>query len=250
MAYEKQTWVCGETITADKLNHIEEGIEDCCGGGSDCGYECEETKTLLTEQSVTTTQPQGYPSATATLQYSVLIDAEKIIITFDGVEYELDRMGDNGYYYYGNFEEYPFQLSSNNYGNEISTPSSGTHSIKIERTTSVATTTPCFEMAVKSVMAQEKSPIQTFLIRQTGQEEWTPSISAGEMNDLVISGVTLIGAYNNERYYLMSRRDTGYGLYEFTYVNTSIDASDVKLKIFQFTTAGQSSYEEKTLTVS
>lgn len=33
MAYEKQTWVCGETITADKLNHIEDGIADCCGGG-------------------------------------------------------------------------------------------------------------------------------------------------------------------------------------------------------------------------
>ena len=32
MSYEKQTWVCGETITADKLNHMEEGIEECCGG--------------------------------------------------------------------------------------------------------------------------------------------------------------------------------------------------------------------------
>ena len=27
MAYEKQTWTCGDTITADKLNHIEEGID-------------------------------------------------------------------------------------------------------------------------------------------------------------------------------------------------------------------------------
>lgn len=37
MAYEKQTWVCGETITADKLNHIEDGLENCCGssGGSE-----------------------------------------------------------------------------------------------------------------------------------------------------------------------------------------------------------------------
>lgn len=26
MAYEKQTWVTGETITADKLNHMEDGI--------------------------------------------------------------------------------------------------------------------------------------------------------------------------------------------------------------------------------
>ncbi len=28
MSYTKQTWVTGDTITADKLNHIEDGIED------------------------------------------------------------------------------------------------------------------------------------------------------------------------------------------------------------------------------
>lgn len=28
MAYERQTWTCGETITADKLNHIEGGVEN------------------------------------------------------------------------------------------------------------------------------------------------------------------------------------------------------------------------------
>lgn len=26
MAYEKQTWACGDTITAEKLNHMEDGI--------------------------------------------------------------------------------------------------------------------------------------------------------------------------------------------------------------------------------
>lgn len=28
MSYTKQTWVTGDTITADKLNHIEDGVED------------------------------------------------------------------------------------------------------------------------------------------------------------------------------------------------------------------------------
>ena len=32
MAYEKQTWQCGDTITADKLNHMESGIEGAYGG--------------------------------------------------------------------------------------------------------------------------------------------------------------------------------------------------------------------------
>ena len=34
MAYEPKEWVCGETITAEALNHIENGIEECCSGGS------------------------------------------------------------------------------------------------------------------------------------------------------------------------------------------------------------------------
>lgn len=34
MSYTKHTWECGETITADKMNNLENGIDealDCCG---------------------------------------------------------------------------------------------------------------------------------------------------------------------------------------------------------------------------
>lgn len=34
MAYVKQNWECGETITADKLNHMEDGIENAGGSAS------------------------------------------------------------------------------------------------------------------------------------------------------------------------------------------------------------------------
>lgn len=33
MAYEKQTWVTGEVITEEKLNHIEDGIEEAAQSG-------------------------------------------------------------------------------------------------------------------------------------------------------------------------------------------------------------------------
>lgn len=33
MSYDKQTWVSGEVITATKLNHIEDGLENAGGGG-------------------------------------------------------------------------------------------------------------------------------------------------------------------------------------------------------------------------
>ena len=32
MAYTPKTWECGETITADALNHIEQGIASSGGG--------------------------------------------------------------------------------------------------------------------------------------------------------------------------------------------------------------------------
>ena len=38
MAYERHDWVCGETVTEQKMNNIEDGIEEaleCCGGGSE-----------------------------------------------------------------------------------------------------------------------------------------------------------------------------------------------------------------------
>ena len=34
MAYDKQTWVSGEVITAVKLNHMEDGIANAGGGGA------------------------------------------------------------------------------------------------------------------------------------------------------------------------------------------------------------------------
>lgn len=35
MAFTKKTWQCEETITADDLNRLEDGVEqalECCGG--------------------------------------------------------------------------------------------------------------------------------------------------------------------------------------------------------------------------
>ena len=34
MAYEPKTWECGETITADALNHLEQGLANVGGGGT------------------------------------------------------------------------------------------------------------------------------------------------------------------------------------------------------------------------
>lgn len=35
MAYEKHTWQCGETVTAELLNHLEDGIAEGGGGSNE-----------------------------------------------------------------------------------------------------------------------------------------------------------------------------------------------------------------------
>ena len=46
MSYEKQTWVYKDEITAEKLNHMEQGIADASQGGGTSG-------TLIVNQTVT-----------------------------------------------------------------------------------------------------------------------------------------------------------------------------------------------------
>lgn len=135
MAYDKHTWTCDEPITVERLNHIEDGIANA--GGGDCGYECTETLTTLTEESVTTTMDGD--TAFGALSYSQLIDADSITVTFDGVEYECPRLSDGTYgapYDQStdttDWSEYPFEIaSSTEFGNELATETAGTHTIKI-----------------------------------------------------------------------------------------------------------------------
>ena len=166
MAYTPKQWVCGETITADGLNNIEEGVQealDCCGSGGDCGYECTEEMATLFEESVTTTGESGGPYW-GDCQYSALIDADEIVATFNGVEYTLPRIEPWGSICYGeidsqeqiDFSTYPLFIESpyDDYagGNYIATANAGTYAVKVE--TLVATInsiTPCFKKAVDEV---------------------------------------------------------------------------------------------------
>ena len=157
MAYTPKTWVCGETITADGLNNIEEGVQEaleCCESGGDCGYECTETSTLLTEESVTTSGSAPY--ITGNLSYSELINATSLIVTFNGTEYVADKVEFSGSYMYGgfspsgpDFSEYPFAIISNGTTNILFTDNAGTYSIKIIGVFRTITVSDCFEKAVK-----------------------------------------------------------------------------------------------------
>ncbi len=106
MAYEKQTWINGDVITQEKLNHIEDGIEDAyelpavtetdngkvlgvengawsvVNGGGGGGVSCVEifTETVVCSE----TESNG---ATATFADNTPLNAGVITVVINGVRY-------------------------------------------------------------------------------------------------------------------------------------------------------------------
>ena len=101
-----------------------------------------ETWETVFEGSVTT--EAGQHGNMATLDYSEIIDADTIKVTFGGVEYECERidLGNTEYAYGGvgeqgfDFSQYPFVIMSSSdsveVANAIFTETAGTYTLKIE----------------------------------------------------------------------------------------------------------------------
>lgn len=126
MAYTPINWQTGDTITAEKLNKMDNGW------GVD--------STELFSETVTTADEGGMNSGS--LVYSQLINADTITVTFDGTDYTCNAtdMG-NGIYGYGgvaatgpDFTNYPFALFSMvnvGAGNEMYTETASTHTVAV-----------------------------------------------------------------------------------------------------------------------
>lgn len=198
MAYEKQTWANGDVITAEKLNHIEEGIEN-----GDNGYECTETTEQLFNETVTTVEHGGMYGAT--FNYSHPINADELTVVFNGTEYVCPKIiseGDDNAYYGGydssahdvDFTDYPFSISSSNNGNVIVTESPMTVTVSASVTSSTVETTECFEKAVSKIV----SPMLFECKRHVGtvftDDSLTTVVEEGFLPKAVIpEGVTAYG---------------------------------------------------------
>lgn len=126
----------------------------------DVGYECSETSETLFDDDVTTDAGSHY--ADAEINPTESINADHIRVTIDGTEYECDKSEvDSSSRQYGapydpgtdvfDFSEYPFGILIDDGECYFNTQTAGTYTIKIETVEETATTTPCFEKAVKSV---------------------------------------------------------------------------------------------------
>ena len=130
MAYTPINWQTGDTITAEKMNKMDNGWSV--------------GTTQLFSETVTTTDQSG--TNMGILAYNVQITHPSITILFDGVEYEMTAtvsaspVGD--VYVYGDlvegvpdFTTYPFLISSQPNGmNVIGTETAGTYTVVVSAT--------------------------------------------------------------------------------------------------------------------
>ena len=114
MAYTPINWQTGQTITAEKLNKM------------DNGWSVEATQ--LFSETVTTVDDEG--DIFATLQYAEYINYDSITVVFNGQSYECAKTDVDGTSHYGGLSEYPFDLQSDPAGaNTILTETAGTYTV-------------------------------------------------------------------------------------------------------------------------
>lgn len=168
MSYEKQTWTTGDTITAEKLNYMENGIEDASG------YECESS--IVNETIATTDRGDGI--FIGDFEFVGEINAlNELEVVFDGTEYTLPY--DSTYHGYGesqyynpSFTNYPLLISATNDNKtnwKLYTSTGGTHTIVLPTVSKIEiiNITPDFKTVVNHVI-EEQSIVESFEVYSSG----------------------------------------------------------------------------------
>lgn len=154
MSYTPINWQTGDTITAEKLNKMDNGWRVETSGG------------VLFSETVTTELEPGYPDdpAWGDFAYSEHITADTITVTFDGVDYTCTKMYSEGSNVYGgwddgaDFTNFPFAILSDPGENAVCTATAGTHTVSVSATTKTIETSTDFEEAVGSVVDTSTMP--------------------------------------------------------------------------------------------
>ena len=149
MTYDKYTWQTGEVITAEKLNHMEDGIANAGG------FECIDTSEILFDTTINATENtiyEQYTGAMVDYDFTARFGNDfntypTLTVTFDGVEYEATFY--SGFYHGYPDNPDPFCLTI---GNQVgvATQTTGEHTIKVELRNQQTNVTECFKRAVKT----------------------------------------------------------------------------------------------------
>lgn len=173
MTYTPINWQTGDTITAEKMNKM------------DNGWGVESTQ-LFSETVTTVASPYGNE---AQLAYSQIISNDEIVVTFDGTDYvcqNRDTSTPNSNFFGGvdsggnyDFSTYPFAIVSVlGPGNIVATETAGTHSIAAE--TQSVDVSQGFEMAV-SVCADTSTMPMECVSQTTTFDDMAQAFSDGRI---------------------------------------------------------------------
>lgn len=127
--YEKQTWVTGDVVTADRLNHMEDGITSA--------QVYTESETVRFSGEVTTVASEH--GSYAVIDCDLSDAPEQITVVFDGIEYTVDKVTVDGSVVYGtlendmpSFSQYPFYIDAESTPLALVTETASTHQVVIK----------------------------------------------------------------------------------------------------------------------
>jgi hypothetical protein len=186
MAYTPINWQTGDTITAEKMNKM------------DNGWSVSSSATTLCDETVTTVDDGGMYDGQLSISS---ITSPTITVTYDGTPYQCTQDGDGGYGDDPNFtfSDYPFRIESDGF---IVTQTGGAHTVKIEATVTSVETSDQFADAVASVI-----PVFQITIEVTAWQEAHDAMASGKLcyytasvdGDEVLQFVALKAIYNTEQ---------------------------------------------------
>ena len=152
MSYEKQTWTTGDTITAEKLNHMENGIKEAPG------YTITNNKTTIFEGELTTASMGSFSGVNIALSQPIIGDY--IIVTVNEIVYQLSKTVLSFGIGYGEFDNngspifinYPCAFGINGNNCYFFTSNDDTYEVKIEIISNVIEPSEFFGKAVQTVL--------------------------------------------------------------------------------------------------
>lgn len=192
MAYTPINWQNGDTITAEKMNKMDNGW-----GAVDA---------QLFSGSITMIDSDGFHYAE--LPYSGFIDADSLTVTFDGTEYVCPKTSQsefNSYGASGDYSVYPFGISSDTGGNYINTQTGGTHSVTVVATntevgdefkTAVAKADPSFQIVLGQTTWEEahnalNNGRDVYVLYDNGDKASFLYVGSNQSGDYVARGIRL-----------------------------------------------------------
>ena len=233
MAYTKNTWQSGDVITAEKLNNIENGINNATG------YEFTKLKVVLFEGEVTTVSNGTF--ALSSIPLNITLSADTLYITFNGTEYTCEKVSTTSGFCYGDFEdggfifsELPFMITGYNNPPQLFTENGGTYSLKIEVLEDQAITTHEFDVAVNTVINTRPPEINIIEVYYDSYYN-TKRINKTyeELNEIFNNHTPIIIVHNNQYTYtatLAPYQGGAFALY-WTTINKS---SSTSIKILNY----------------